>query len=158
MTVGSLSAPLQGSWAAAEGPVNVVDNNVATKHYNFLSTASATSGVNTGFYVTPQAGNSVATGIQFATANDCPVRDPIMMTLEGTDVPSAQLLLGASWTLIYAGSTGISTTVTPNRMTYIPMQNFTNTVAYNSYRLLITVQDGIGGGVQYSEANIFGWV
>jgi len=99
----------------------------------------------------------VTRGLHFTTANDAANRDPITVTLEGSNETSIDMLqMASSWTLIYNGSTGISATVDPGRNTYVTPQNFTNTKAFVSYRLLVTSQRGADIGTQYSEAQILG--
>ncbi len=117
-------------------------------------------GVGTGFYVTPSISNaSIAIGFLFATANDCSYRDPITVTLEGINATTtAALNLDSSWTLIYSGPTGIDPITTPPPMTYVPQQNFSNIMAFSSYRLLITSQRNLtANAVQYSESQILGY-
>ena len=147
-----------------EGPHRVIDDNVLTKYNSYgnvnVSTRSVTAGVCTGFYVTMTVGACVVTGIQFATANDAPERDPLTMTLEGSNMTDASLLLtGSSWTLIYNGPTGISSTnALYPRLTYAEPQNFTNTLRFTSYRFIMTSQRGNSSNLQYSEAHILGYV
>jgi len=147
---------------SSEMPPEGIDNDTSTKYLNFGVTGgfgieAPAPGVGTGFYVTPAISNaSVAIGILFATANDSPTRDPITITLEGCNVDA--LDIGSSWTLIYNGSTGISPTVDPGRMQYVAQQNFSNTIAYRSYRLLVTSQRGPDWAVQYAEAQIIGYI
>ncbi|CAF1071957.1 unnamed protein product [Rotaria sp. Silwood1] len=127
---------------------------VGTGDYNVVAPAP---GVGTGFYVTPAISNaSITISLLFATANDSPNRDPITVTLEGSNANA--LDNGSSWTLIYSGSTGISHTADPGRMVYVTRQNFSNTIAYRSYRLLVTSQRAPEWGVQYSEAQIIGYI
>ncbi|CAF4866137.1 unnamed protein product, partial [Rotaria sp. Silwood1] len=125
-----------------------------TGDYNVVAPAP---GVGTGFYVTPAISNaSITISLLFATANDSPNRDPITVTLEGSNANA--LDNGSSWALIYSGSTGISHTADPGRMVYVTRQNFSNTIAYRSYRLLVTSQRAPEWGVQYSEAQIIGYI
>ena len=137
------------------------DNNVSTKYLNFGGTGHSGGnlfqpGVGSGFYVTPSISNaSVATGLLFATANDVPNRDPLTVTLEGSN--SDSLDSASSWTLIYTGPTGINATINPGRQIYVQPQYFYNTVAYSSYRLLVTSQRGNVSCVQYAEAQIIGY-
>jgi hypothetical protein len=149
----------------AETPDKAIDGTVTTKYLNFGFQSSAGAsfyqpGVGTGFYITPAISNvSVATALLFATANDTPDRDPFTVTLEGTNATTiAALNLGSSWTLIYSGPTGIDPVTAPPRMTYVPQQNFSNTMAFSSYRLLITSQrTALVDAVQYSESQILGY-
>ncbi|CAF1119891.1 unnamed protein product [Adineta steineri] len=158
-SAGSSSGVNVGNWVSYESPSNAFDGDTNTKYLNVaIGDTSTTGGLQSGFYITPLIGRSVATGIQFATANDSPERDPLTVTLEGSNNASAQLPFGASWKLIYSGSTGINASVDPGRMTYVAMQNFNNTVAYTSYRLLATSKRASSYGVQYSEVRIYGFV
>jgi hypothetical protein len=147
---------------SAEYPDKAIDNLTSTKYFNYgmgggSNTVINAPGVGTGFYVTPAISNtSVAISLCFATGNDRPNRDPITVTLEGSN--SNALDNGSSWTLIYSGPTGISATIDPGRMQYVPQQNFSNIIAYQSYRLLVTSQRGPEWAVQYSEAEIIGYV
>ena len=148
---------------AAEGPGSAHDYDVLTK-YNSYGTANVSmtlfgAGIGTGFYVTMSIGACVATGIQFATGNDAIERDPITMTLEGTNIINASLLsLGSSWTLIYSGPTGISNTTAPLRSTYVDPQYFANTARFTSYRFLMTSQRSAATNLQYSEAHLIGYL
>ncbi|CAF1371552.1 unnamed protein product, partial [Rotaria sordida] len=146
----------------SEYPPYAIDNSTSTKYLNYgVNTGGITvyqPGINTGFYVSPVSSTaSIAFGLLFATANDVPDRDPITVTLEGTNATSlAALYLGSSWTLIYSGPTGISATTDPGRQVYVSQQNFSNTLVFRSYRLLVTSQRGNTNCVQYSEAQIIG--
>jgi hypothetical protein len=146
-----------------EGPPSAHDYDVSTKYNSYgnanVTTYSPEAGVGTGFYITMAVGACVVTGIQFATANDNPDRDPITMTLEGSNVVNASLLSqGSSWTLIYSGLTGISNSSIPTRTTYVDPQNFTNTARFTSYRFIMTSQRGSDSNLQYSEAHLLGYV
>ena len=149
----------------SETPPYAIDGLVSTKYLNYGSTGSIGAvvyqpGAGTGFYITPTVSNvSVACALLFATANDNPQRDPLTVTMEGTNVTAtAALNLGSSWTLIYSGSTGLDPTIAPNRTTYGIQQNFSNTIPYSSYRLLVTSQRANSCCTQYSEVQIMGYV
>lgn len=102
--------------------------------------------------------SSVACGLLFATGNDYPERDPLTVTLEGTNATSVTALNdGASWTLIYSGPTGMELPIIPPRSTYVAQQNFSNTIPFRSYRLLVTSQRNRSNSVQYAEAHIMGY-
>jgi hypothetical protein len=104
-------------------------------------------------------GACVVTGIQFATANDAPERDPITMTLEGSNIANTLLLSkGSGWTLIYSGPIGISNITALLRSTYTDAQNFTNRVRSTIYRFIITSQRSNASNLQYSEAHLLGYV
>ncbi|CAF1296154.1 unnamed protein product [Rotaria sordida] len=152
------------SYPSSEKPPNAIDGSLSTKYLNFGDSSSGCSGssspgINTGFYVTPTISSaSVAVRLLFATAGDTPNRDPITVTLEGTNATGTTALNLGSWTLIYSGSTGISSSTDPGRQTYVSEQSFTNTIAFRSYRLLITSKRGTGNSVSYAEAHIIGYI
>ena len=144
-----------------EAPQYAIDDNVGTKYVNFgsggcVGCTPARYGEKTGFYTTAANGTAtVATGLLFATGNDSPNRDPIIVTLEGSNATSdADLNMGSSWTRIYNGSSGLATD--PGRKSYGVTQRFSNTLAFRSYRLLVSLQRGDDNAVQYSEAKILG--
>ncbi len=146
-----------------EWPPEAIDKNVSTKYVNFgdsggIGGVAGQVGNGTGFFaISSLASAVVARGIQFATGNDVPARDPMTLTLEGSNVRNmTELLLGSSWTLIYNGVSGISAAVDPGRMMNGSQETFFNTKAFLSYRLLITSQRGDDIAVQYSEARILG--
>ncbi|CAF4303969.1 unnamed protein product, partial [Rotaria sordida] len=153
------------SYPFYESPSNAIDGSTSTKYLNYGSSSSSCSssspaGIDTGFYITPAISNTtVALGLLFATANDVSNRDPITVTLEGTNATSSAALdSGASWILIYNGSTGIDPSTDPGRGTYVSQQNFSNTIAFSSYRLLVTSKRSNGNSVQYGEAQIMGYI
>ncbi|CAF1583611.1 unnamed protein product, partial [Adineta ricciae] len=144
---------------------NAIDGDLSTKYSNYGGIGRSRSsvvgrGVGTGFFVTPSISNAtIARSILFATADDSADRDPLTVTLEGSNATTnATLRLRSSWTLIYNGSTGIDCSKDPGRSRYVTQQNFPNTKIFASYRLLITSQRNISDGVQYSEAQILGYV
>ncbi|CAF2972703.1 unnamed protein product [Rotaria sp. Silwood2] len=153
------------NYPITENVSNAIDGSLSTKYLNFGSSSagcsgSSPAGINTGFYVTPTRSNaSIAFGLLFATANDSPNRDPITVTLEGTNATTtAAFNSGTSWTLIYNGSTGISSSTDPGRQIYVSQQIFSNTIAFRSYRLLVTSKRGTDNSVQYAEAHIVGYI
>jgi hypothetical protein len=58
----------------------------------------------------------ILTAMWFLTANSLPARDPMIVSIEGSNQPSSVLLFGSSWTLIYRGSSDIDSD--PNRYSY----------------------------------------
>src|SRR3954464_13449485 len=68
-------------WPPLEAPLNALDSNTATKYLNFAK-------LNTGFLVMPTLGQSIATGIDFTTANDAFARDPTSFQLFGSNTVS----------------------------------------------------------------------
>jgi hypothetical protein len=128
-----------------------------TKYLNFgngnSGVTSATKGVDTGFYVTPVFGSSVVNAIQMATANDSPNRDPLTVSLEGSNATGANLDLGSSWTLIQS-SVNLGIDTDPGRFTLGPLVTFANTTPYTSYRVLVQSQRGVDNSTQYGEMHL----
>lgn len=126
----------------SETPQNVFDQNFTTKYTSYgtcnkYSNYSLQCGVNTGFYVSLQRGTVLLKSVRFCTANARPERDPLTTTIEGSNQPSAGLLLGSSWTLIYNSSSGLD--FDPGQNTCGTMQTISNNlVTYTNYRCLIT--------------------
>lgn len=151
---GGVSAP--GSYDPGKGPANAIDGDLGTKYCIYNSVYSGTT-ADTGFYVTPSKGASIVTSIQFATGDDAPGRDPLLITLEGSN-SSGDLTLGSAWTLIYSGSAGLDTD--PGRGASGAMQTIANTNAYTSYRLLVASTRDTSGWylTQYAEVNLGGTI
>jgi hypothetical protein len=166
-TAGQSTGAFDGFYTGAqEGPRSAVDSDTSTKYLNFGDYNGSNTvcinyqcGRRTGYFITPSISKTtVACALLFATGNDNPDRDPIIVTLEGSNATSDALLhLGSSWTLIYNGLTGISPTVNDARSTYMIQQNFSNTQIFASCRLLIVSQRAPTIAVQYSEALILGY-
>jgi hypothetical protein len=165
-TTGQSTGGFNGTFSnPSEYPSKAIDGLTSTKYRNFGINISISQpiygfGVNTGFFVIPTVTNSsIASALHFSTANDFPERDPITVRLEGSNSTSITALqLGSSWTLLYSGSTGINPAGDYNRTMYVTQQNFSNTIPCTSYRLLVTSKRNISNSVQYSEAQIMGYV
>ncbi len=107
-TTAGISVGGVGTCNPNQNASSAIDGLTSTKYFNFGRPSGQTStisqpGVGSGFYVTPAISNSsVANGLCFATGNDMPNRDPITITLEGSNATGGvALTLGSSWTLIY---------------------------------------------------------
>jgi hypothetical protein len=156
-----LSGSSVGNYFPSEEPDNILDKNITTKYTNFgtcnASTLSnsITCGVNTGFYLTLQRGASLLLSIRLCTALSYPQRDPMTITVEGSNQTLSVLNLGSSWTLIYNGSSGL--TPDPGRGSYGITQNFSNSISYASYRILVTSMRNITYAVQYAEVQLIGY-
>ncbi|CAF4413989.1 unnamed protein product, partial [Rotaria magnacalcarata] len=76
-----------------------------------------------------------------------------MITIEGSNSNSTELTRGSSWTLLYNGSSGISTN--QSRLTYGSIQLLPKPSAwYASYRFLVNLAMNKGlpiSAIQYSE-------
>jgi hypothetical protein len=132
-----------------EGPTNLLDGKTSTKY------CTQNISTNVGFYITLTTA-AVVSEIQFATANDTPGRDPLTITIEGSNATtSSDLLLGSSWTEIYSGAAGLDSTTA--RQSYGDLVSFSNTTSYTSYRVLVTsVRTSSSTLMQISEVKLFG--
>jgi hypothetical protein len=141
-------------YSAGESAANIKDGNLGTKYYNTAQDGSNPRGINTGFVITPQVGYTIINGFQFATANDVEDRDPVSITIEGSNDPNAGQAGGNGFNLIWEGPTSLLQV--PARNTWGSLYNFVNLAAYKSYRILVTATFGSGGGAQYSEVKLVG--
>ena len=142
-----------------EAPQYALDQDSTTKHLNFgnctFCERGVDCGINTGFYVTLQQGPTLLLAIQFTTANDDTERDPLSITIEGSNANSSALMRGTSWSLIYTMSTGLD--VDPGREADgTPQCLRNNTVWHTSYRILVTSKRAFSSSVQYSGIKLFG--
>lgn len=136
---------------------HAMDGILGTKYYNGRGTNTVNKGINTGFIVTPLTHqHTIACALRFATGNDAPERDPLTVTLEGSNGTNTEQFNSTSaWTLIYNGTTGINDTHIHPWSTYASEQYFDNRHSFISYRLLVTSKRNVSNGVQYSEAEIY---
>ncbi|UJR35179.1 hypothetical protein I4U23_027946 [Adineta vaga] len=158
----STSGTSSGNYVASESPINVFDGNLNTKYINFGSCNAtfglydAECGVNTGLYVSLRRGPSLLQGFVFGTANSFPARDPLVISIEGSNESPSQLTFGSSWNLIYNGSCGLD--VDPGRYSWgVPQWIVNNTKWYSSYRILVVSKRSTGEFVQYAEINLLAY-
>ena len=148
-----------GNFPSGETPQNICDQNTTTKYLNFGACIAANQsdicGLNTGFYVTLQRGPSIVKGFQICAANDEPGRDPVRITLEGSNDRNVNLTFGTSWSLIHNGSTSLDTI--SSRFGCSLIQCISNSIRYESYRFLVTHKYEKSNSVQYSEVQLFGY-
>jgi hypothetical protein len=144
-----------GSTSNDEQVANAIDGDPGTKYFNKAQNDGGSAGIDTGFAVTPHLGATVVTGIQFATANDVPDRDPIVITLEGSNDKDADQAKGNGFTLIYKGPCGL--TNDPGRKSWGQVIAFANTQSYKTYRVLISqVRVDNTDATQYGEVKLVG--
>lgn len=85
-----------------------------------------------------------------------PERDPLTITIEGSNQSISALMLGSSWTLIYNGSTGLNPD--PGRNNSGIIQNMSNNTSwYTSYRILVTSKRHISDAVHFGEIELLGY-
>jgi len=150
------------NYPPGQGPQQAFDGNTTTKYVNFgvcnstVGASTTTCGQNTGLYFSPQRGISLILGFRFCAANSYPLRDPIIVAIEGSNQPFTALTLGSSWSLIYNGSSGLD--IDPNRYTCGVTQWLSNnSIWYTSYRILVYSKRGVGNFVQYSELELLSY-
>lgn len=131
-------------------------NNKYTSFGSCTAVSMAMScGLNTGFYRTLPRGASLIIGFQICTPGSTPARDPITITLEGSNQPASVLPLGSSWSLIYSGSSGLA--IDPGRLSCGIPQLFSNSIWYLSYRFLVTSKRGSDSSTWYSDVLFIGY-
>jgi hypothetical protein len=147
------------NYPTGEAPRFVIDGSLDTKYLNFGKT-------NVGFLVVPSMGPSKLTSVRMATANDAPERDPMTITIEGTNEPFATPpphlgVFNANWTLLYSGSSGLealSAGDLTGRKVWGVEQSILGAGTYSYYRVLITGLRNAGGAnsFQFSEIALNG--
>jgi alpha-L-fucosidase 2 len=134
--------------------VDAIDGDLSTKYFNKAHADSSPGGVHSGLVVLPSLGSSIVTGIRLATAEDSPDRDPVEITLEGSNDPDADKAGGTNFSLIYQGSSGLDGT--SERRHWGETITFDNSHAYTAYRLLVTKTRGNTDATQYAEVELLG--
>jgi alpha-L-fucosidase 2 len=132
---------------------NILDGNLFSKYFNKGQDTGVSPGINTGFAVTPTVGATVVNGIEFATANDLPSRDPLSITVEGSTNANAGQAGGDGFVLLYEGTAGLDND--PGRNSWGQIIPFANSTPYKTYRVLITAITGNNpDATQYSEVKL----
>lgn len=125
----------------------ILDRNLQSMHYSKAE--------NSGFVVAPGFGSSVVTGIRFATGNDSPQRDPLTISIEGSNAADSNKLGANDFKLIYEGPSGLDGQL--GREEWGSVIKFENTMTYTNYRVLVTgSRGGPRSGAQYSEVELMG--
>jgi alpha-L-fucosidase len=144
-----------GGRGTDERVANAIDDDPNTKYFNHAADGVNPPGINTGLVIRPKSGATVVTGIQFATANDVPERDPLAVTVEGSNDENAADAQGSGFALIYEGPTGLDPDPTRNK--WGKVITFPNSTAYRTYRILVTKTCGANpDATQYSELKLIG--
>ncbi|CAF0988775.1 unnamed protein product [Adineta steineri] len=152
----STSGDSSGNYPASQSPAQACDGNPQTKYLSFGRCSGGEHGVecgsDTGFYLELKRGASLVTGLQICTGEDFEERDPLTVSLEGSNQSGTALTLGSSWTLIYNGTSGLEKE--PDRLTCGIVQPTNNSIQYKSYRFLVSSKRGFQNSVQYSELKL----
>lgn len=143
------------SWPAAESPDKATDGITSSKYLNFGE-------LNTGYIFTLSSGTVVANGLSLTTANDAPERDPLTVSIYGSNAPTAaaNTTPGTTYNLslftpiVLNLATGLATD--PGRTTAAPLLTFTNTTAYSTYLVVFpTVRNAAAANsMQIAEARL----
>lgn len=138
----------------------VFDDIISTNYNSFgscnISYSALWCGDKTGFYVTLKNGPSLLRAFRIRSGHYKAARDPLTVTLEGSNLPSAYLTLGSSWTLIYNGSSGLA--IDPGRSLFGETQTISNnSIWYSSYRFLVTAKKDSEVSAEYSEMQFLGY-
>jgi hypothetical protein len=154
-SVSSSSSSGVGTFFNNQGASNLFDGKNSTK---FTSRGNGTgnssiAGLNTGFHVTIALCQPTLVQFRFTTSDLGPERDPIRITVEGTN--NGNLMSGASWTLIYNGTSGLENVTT--RKTVGQNRTISTPSTFSSYRFLVTSKRDNGSFVSYSEVELFGY-
>ncbi|CAF1131281.1 unnamed protein product [Adineta steineri] len=146
-----------GHYWYTESPQNVFDGNLTSGicsygRCNYIYDADD-CGQNTGLYATAQDGAFILSGFRIAAGHLNRNRDPLLITIEGSNLAGSTLTLGSSWTLIYSGTSGLS--IDPGRNAFGQTQVIANNnLAFTSYRILIIRKHGYDTCVGISEIQL----
>ncbi|CAF3733858.1 unnamed protein product [Adineta steineri] len=142
-------------WPAGSGQT-AFDGDLTTALCSYgtcdFTGSSQSCGEKTGFYLTMNGGSKILAGFQMSSSSVTwsRVRDPMVITIEGSNLNGSALTLGSSWALIYNGSAGFITD--PGRAASGILQSISNpSIAFASYRLLVTLKEGGDSCPSFSE-------
>lgn len=162
-TVGHDSTPSTagysvGNYYPSLGPKNLLDNDLTTSVVLYgvcgIYTSGANCGENTGAYVVSNRGSFILDSFRVATGSTSYLRDPMMITIEGSNYTDYSLTLGSSWTLLYNGPTGLFSN--PGRSTFGGKQMLANnTLSFQSYRFLFPLVRGNETCIEVAEIQVF---
>ena len=146
-----------GTYFTGGPPDNLFDNNLNTKYSSRGNSSSGLNdyaGLNTGFYLTVAQCQPVLIGFRFGNAYSNSEREPLRITIEGTNCANVGSCL--NWTLLYNnGSAGLD--IQENSLDYGEYQPISNNNIYQSYRFLVTAKRNTSSFVSYSEVQLFGY-
>jgi hypothetical protein len=151
-----------GTYWPTQPPIDAFDNDLTTEYTNHgncnysSSTQSITCGTNTGFYLTLQSGPMILIGFYFGTNTLYSKRDPLTITIEGSNLNGSALTFGSSWTLIYNGNSGLIPN--PGRSAWGKLQTLSSvSISFESFRILVTSKRGVQTCTSYSEFTLIGY-
>ena len=149
----AVSGDFGGIDGNGEQVANLIDGKIETKYFNKVQDAQGGApGVDTGFLITPVSGAKPFDAIQFCSANDFPERDPLFVTVEGTNDPLGLQAPGGSFTLLYEGPSGLENDLGRGHWGRVVI--FDNRATYKSYRILVTATRSDADAAQYAEIRL----
>ncbi|UJR12199.1 hypothetical protein I4U23_016376 [Adineta vaga] len=155
-SVFAIAGGVSGSYWGTQPPAKAFDGILTTGYCNH-GVCNSTSGrmvcgEKTGFYLKMSSTPKILAAFQIGACSEVGgrSRDPMTITIEGSNLNGSVLTLGSSWTLIYNGTSGLITD--PGRAAWGKLQVLSNpSIPFASYRLLVTSKQGTGTCVSYSE-------
>lgn len=143
-----------GTYWSSEPAENVFDGRKNTVYTNHgacnVSWLSIECGENTGLYLKLNNEPRALVAFYLCTNSYGFARDPLQITIEGSQAPENVLDSGSQWTLIYNGSSGLLSN--PGRAGQGALMRLANiSVAYSSFRLLTVSKKGNESSVSFSE-------
>jgi hypothetical protein len=138
---------------ASEGVANAIDGTQA-KYLNFDSKqAGGVIEKPSGFVVTPSVGATVVQGISMQSANDAPERDPLKITLEGSNDETIADFSSGTWEVIYTNNAIPAFAARYQVQTFL----FANVKPYKHYRwTVVGVQADTTCCMQIAEVQLLG--
>jgi hypothetical protein len=147
-----------GHYWPLDSPANLFDGSRTTPYASYgtgnYSYYSLRSGVDTGVYVTVPGDPFYLTAFRVVRAHVSVNRDPLTMTVEGSNQSGSALILGSSWTLIYNGSSGLD--ISPsNDLPGTRQMLYDNVSLFSSYRFIFTSKRSLETCVEITEIEMF---
>ncbi|MSU21621.1 MAG: hypothetical protein EXS30_09530 [Pedosphaera sp.] len=133
----------------SEGVANAIDGTQA----KYLNRDSATPPKPAGFVVTPSVGATLINGLSMQSANDAVERDPLSVTLEGSNDDKPAGFAGGTWSLIYKNDAVPAYTARFQTQTFL----FDNVQPYKHYRwTVLSTATANGCCMQIAEVQLLG--
>ena len=143
-----------GTYWSSEPPKAAFDNNLTSRYTNHgrcnVTEANIQCGEGTGVYFTFDDGPVLLKAFYFITAPFRPARDPLTITMEGSNGNRSVLTRGSSWALIYNDVTGLENITERSARGTIQMLPNLSTL-FSSYRLLVTSKRDNETSTSYAE-------